>query len=299
MVPVYIISGFLGSGKTTLIQSLLNRTDVNKVAVIENDFGEVSFDAAVLKRQGVRLEELPSGCICCTLVGNFKESLRTVLKDGSAELIVIEPSGVAKLSDIKDLCESAEFAGNIGPLVTVTVVDGSMAVMYAENFGEFFVDQLREGQVIVVNRMDDKEDEKQSEAFAYVDGSYDDTTKSYSYGMVMMHKEEELHFFKKFEQDDMSDMRNVAGEIEGSMAAMKYCMDNNIKSISIFYDYEGIEKWCNGDWKAKKEGTRRYVKFYEDASKYVDVDFIKVKGHSGDKYNDLADELAKRALGLI
>lgn len=161
MIPVYIISGFLGSGKTTLIQSLLNRTDVSKVAVIENDFGEVSFDAAVLKRQGVRLEELPSGCICCTLVGNFKESLRTVLKDGSAELIVIEPSGVAKLSDIKALCESAEFAGNIGPLVTVTVVDGSMAVMYAENFGEFFVDQLREGQVIVVNRTDDKEDEKE------------------------------------------------------------------------------------------------------------------------------------------
>lgn len=161
MIPVYIISGFLGSGKTTLIQSLLNRTDVSKVAVIENDFGEVSFDAAVLKRQGVRLEELPSGCICCTLVGNFKESLRTVLKDGSAELIVIEPSGVAKLSDIKALCESAEFAGNIGSLVTVTVVDGSMAVMYAENFGEFFVDQLREGQVIVVNRTDDKEDEKE------------------------------------------------------------------------------------------------------------------------------------------
>ena len=161
MIPVYIISGFLGSGKTTLIQSLLNRTDVSKVAVIENDFGEVSFDAAVLKRQGVRLEELPSGCICCTLVGNFKESLRTVLKDGSAELIVIEPSGVAKLSDIKALCESAEFAGKIGPLVTVTVVDGSMAVMYAENFGEFFVDQLREGQVIVVNRTDDKEDEKE------------------------------------------------------------------------------------------------------------------------------------------
>ena len=161
MIPVYIISGFLGSGKTTLIQSLLNRTDVSKVAVIENDFGEVSFDAAVLKRQGVHLEELPSGCICCTLVGNFKESLRTVLKDGSAELIVIEPSGVAKLSDIKALCESAEFAGNIGPLVTVTVVDGSMAVMYAENFGEFFVDQLREGQVIVVNRTDDKEDERE------------------------------------------------------------------------------------------------------------------------------------------
>ena len=142
-------------------------------------------------------------------------------------------------------------------------------------------------------------EEKQSEAFAYVDGSYDDTTKSYSYGMVIMHGEDELHFFKKFEKDDMSDMRNVAGEIEGSMAAMKYCIENGIKSISIFYDYEGIQKWCNGDWKAKKEGTKRYVEFYKDASKLVDVDFIKVKGHSGDKYNDLADELAKKALGLI
>ena len=142
-------------------------------------------------------------------------------------------------------------------------------------------------------------EEKQSEAFAYVDGSYDDTTKSYSYGMVMMHGVDELHFFKKFEKDDMSDMRNVAGEIEGSIAAMKYCIENGIKSISIFYDYEGIQKWCNGDWKAKKEGTKRYVEFYKDASKLVDVDFIKVKGHSGDKYNDLADELAKKALGLI
>ena len=142
-------------------------------------------------------------------------------------------------------------------------------------------------------------EEKQSEAFAYVDGSYDDTTKSYSYGMVMMHKDEEFYFSKKFEKDDMSDMRNVAGEIEGSMAAMKYCIENGIKSISIFYDYEGIQKWCNGDWKAKKEGTKRYVEFYKDASKLVDVDFIKVKGHSGDKYNDLADELAKKALGLI
>ena len=148
------------------------------------------------------------------------------------------------------------------------------------------------------SKADEDRDEKQSEAFAYVDGSYDDTTKSYSYGMVMMVKDDELHFNKKFEKDDMSDMRNVAGEIQGSMAAMQYCLDNKIKSISIFYDYEGIEKWCNGDWKAKKEGTQKYVEFYKNASKYVDVDFIKVKGHSGDKYTDMADELAKKALGL-
>lgn len=150
----------------------------------------------------------------------------------------------------------------------------------------------------ITDKMEDIE-EKQSEAFAYVDGSYDDTTKAYSYGMVIMHNEDELYFYKKFDRDDMSDMRNVAGEIQGSMAAMQYCLDKGIKSISIFYDYEGIEKWCNGDWKARKEGTMKYVEFYKNASKKLDVDFIKVKGHSGDKYNDMADELAKKALGLL
>lgn len=146
---------------------------------------------------------------------------------------------------------------------------------------------------------DQDENDKQSEAFAYVDGSYDDTTKAYSYGMVMMHGEDELCFYKKFDRDEMSDMRNVAGEIQGAMAAMQYCLDKGIKSVSIFYDYEGIEKWCTGDWKARKDGTMEYVKFYKNAVKHVDIDFIKVKGHSGDRYNDMADELAKKALESV
>ena len=146
---------------------------------------------------------------------------------------------------------------------------------------------------------DSSQEEKQSEAFAYVDGSYDDTTKSYSYGMIMLYKDDELHFLKKFTMNRLSVMRNVAGEIQGAMAAMQYCLDNGIKSISIFYDYEGLEKWCTGEWKATKEGTMEYTAFYKEASKYVDVDFIKVKGHSGDKYNDMADALAKEALGII
>lgn len=139
----------------------------------------------------------------------------------------------------------------------------------------------------------------QSEVFAYVDGSYDDITKSYSYGMVIIYKDDELYFSKKFEKDRLSSMRNVAGEIRGAMAAMQYCLDNGIKSISIFYDYEGIEKWCSGAWKATKEGTKKYAAFYKEISKYLDVDFIKVKGHSGDKYNDMADALAKEALGIL
>lgn len=164
---------------------------------------------------------------------------------------------------------------------------------------------IREDAVDYVNKeqtvnIDGEEsDVRQSEAFAYVDGSYDDSTKAYSYGMVMIYKDKEFYYSKKFERDRFSDMRNVAGEIHGAMAAMQYCMDNGIKSISIFYDYEGIEKWCTGEWKATKEGTAAYVLFYKNAGKYVDIDFVKVKGHSGDKYNDMADALAKKALGLL
>ena len=150
-----------------------------------------------------------------------------------------------------------------------------------------------------INEEENDLSEEQSEVFAYVDGSYDDSTKAYSYGMVMIDKDRELYFSKKFDMDDLSGMRNVAGEIHGAMAAMQYCMDKGIKSVSIFYDYEGIEKWCTGEWQAKKRGTKDYAAFYKNASKYIDVDFVKVKGHSGDKYNDMADELAKKALGLI
>ena len=96
----------------------------------------------------------------------------------------------------------------------------------------------------------------------------------------------------------MASMRNVAGEIEGAKLAMQYCLDNNIEEIDIYYDYEGIEKWCSGAWKTNKSGTVAYKQFYNEVIKNVKVNFIKVKGHSGDKYNDMADRLAKDAVGI-
>ena len=93
-------------------------------------------------------------------------------------------------------------------------------------------------------------------------------------------------------------MRNVAGEIYGSMAAMKYALEKGIKKLSIYYDYMGIAKWCTGAWKANKTGTRAYQAFYQEVIKKVQVHFVKVKGHSNDKYNDRADHLAKSALGI-
>ena len=93
-------------------------------------------------------------------------------------------------------------------------------------------------------------------------------------------------------------MRNVAGEIEGAKLAMQFCIDNHIEEIDIYYDYEGVEKWCTGAWKTNKSGTISYKQFYDEIKKSVKVSFNKVKGHSGNKYNDVADRLAKDALGI-
>jgi viroplasmin and RNaseH domain-containing protein len=135
-------------------------------------------------------------------------------------------------------------------------------------------------------------------AIAYVDGSYDSLTNSFSYGMVFFIDGRELHFLEKFSESEMSEMNNVAGEIKGAEAAIQYCLDHDIPRVTIYHDYEGIARWCTGEWKAKKEGTMAYAEFCKKASSKVCIQFVKVKGHSGDKNNDLADRLAKIALGI-
>lgn len=135
-------------------------------------------------------------------------------------------------------------------------------------------------------------------AVAYVDGSYNIKTKIFGCGVVIFYDGKDTTFSKSFSDPEMAVMRNVAGEIEGAKLAMQYCLDNNIEEIDIYYDYEGIEKWCSGAWKTNKSGTIAYKQFYNEAIKNVKVNFIKVKGHSGDKYNDMADRLAKDAVGI-
>lgn len=133
---------------------------------------------------------------------------------------------------------------------------------------------------------------------AYVDGSYNAVTGEFSYGVVMFHQGEELHFSKKYDDEELSAMRNVAGEIKGAEAAMAYALEHDMKELTIYHDYEGISKWPLGLWKANKEGTIAYKNYYDKISKSVHIKFVKVKGHSGDRYNDEADRLAKEALGL-
>ena len=132
----------------------------------------------------------------------------------------------------------------------------------------------------------------------YVDGSYHAGTKEFSYGMVVLIDGREEKFSQKMSDPELAQMRNVAGEIKGSEAAMQYALDHEIPSIIIYHDYQGIASWCNGDWKANKAGTIAYRDFYQKAKKSVHIEFRKVKGHSNDKYNDMVDELAKEALGI-
>ncbi|MCR4903574.1 MAG: ribonuclease H family protein [Butyrivibrio sp.] len=134
---------------------------------------------------------------------------------------------------------------------------------------------------------------------AYVDGSFNIATKEFSYGMVILRDSKEFTFNKKFYDEELSSMRNVAGEIKGAEAAMRYAIDEGLSEITIYYDYAGIANWCLGAWKTNKEGTIAYKAYYDSIKDKVRIYFEKVKGHSGDKYNDMADELAKKALGIL
>ncbi|MFV0504310.1 MAG: 2-C-methyl-D-erythritol 4-phosphate cytidylyltransferase [Lachnospirales bacterium] len=132
----------------------------------------------------------------------------------------------------------------------------------------------------------------------YVDGSFKNATKEFSYGLVVLENNEEKYFFHKYNNEKMASMRNVAGEIYGAMTAMDYAVKNNCTSVDIFFDYEGIEKWALGLWQANKNGTIKYKEYFNKIKDKVNINFFKVEAHTGDKYNEIADSLAKQALGI-
>ena len=143
------------------------------------------------------------------------------------------------------------------------------------------------------------EQNRESEAIAYVDGSFNAANMEYAYGLVLYANGELYEDCGSGFDEDMSAMHNVAGEIEGAMHAMKYCLEHRIASLDIYYDYKGIECWAIGEWKTNRDGTKAYKEFYDSIKDILKVTFHKVKGHSGDIGNDRADELAKQALGII
>ena len=162
MTRIDIFSGFLGAGKTTLIRKLIAEGyQKEKLVLIENEFGEIAIDGGFLQDAGVQITEMNSGCICCTLVGDFTKALKKVMDDYAPDRILIEPSGVGKLSDVAAAVERVEGA-RIG--ARVTVVDAGKAKMYMRNFGEFFNDQVANADLLVMSRTDTAKPEKILEA---------------------------------------------------------------------------------------------------------------------------------------
>jgi G3E family GTPase len=161
MTKIDIISGFLGAGKTTLIKKLLQEAYGNqKLVLIENEFGEIGIDGGFLKESGIQINELNSGCICCSLVGDFGAALKQVIRDYAPDRVIIEPSGVGKLSDVIRAVQKAgaEVPMELGTFVTV--VNAAKAKVFLKNFGEFFIDQVEHAGAIILSRTQGMSDSK-------------------------------------------------------------------------------------------------------------------------------------------
>ena len=171
MVKIDIVSGFLGAGKTTLIRKLRSEALTGeKVVLIENEFGEIGVDGSFLKEAGIEIREMNSGCICCSLVGDFGASLREVVQTYHPDRILIEPSGVGKLSDVIKAVQGVQEEVEMSLNSYTTVVDAKKCKMYMKNFGEFFNNQIQYAGAIIMSRTDLIDEEKTSQAMELLRG---------------------------------------------------------------------------------------------------------------------------------
>ena len=167
MTKIDVFSGFLGAGKTTLIKKLLAEAYAGeKVVLIENEFGQIGIDSGFLKQSGVQITEMNQGCICCSLVGDFGNALKQVLSDYAPDRILIEPSGVGKLSDVLRAVQGVTADGTAELNSATTVVDAGKCKLYMRNFGEFFNDQVESAQCIVLSHTDNADGDKLAAAVA-------------------------------------------------------------------------------------------------------------------------------------
>ena len=175
MIKIDVISGFLGAGKTTLIKKIFETVLKNeKVVLIENEFGEIGIDCSFLKESGIQIKEINAGCICCSLVGDFSSSMKEVIDTYHPERIIIEPSGVGKLSDIVNAV--LELKEDIQLNILATVVDGVKTKMYLKNFGEFFNNQVEAANTIVISKTDKMTEEKVLEVVELIKQKNDHAT---------------------------------------------------------------------------------------------------------------------------
>ena len=168
LTKIDVFSGFLGAGKTTLIKKLLKEAyKGEKVVLIENEFGKVGIDGGFLQEAGVEITEMNSGCICCSLVGDFGKAMKEVIEKFSPDRILIEPSGVGKLSDVLRAVEKVE-SDDVVISGAATVADASKCKMYMKNFGEFYDNQITSANAIILSRTGDMKEEKIAEAVALI-----------------------------------------------------------------------------------------------------------------------------------
>lgn len=181
-------------------------------------------------------------------------------------------------------------------------VDGFSGAVYkgfaTVQEAEEFVVTYGGGAASSVTKNNSSEISTDTHLVAYVDGSYEHSMRQYAYGCVLVLAEDTVTLNGSGNEEDYVTMRNVAGEILGSEHAIQWAVEHGYSSITIYYDYEGIEKWANGIWKANKAGTQRYKEFVAKQREKIDISFSKVAAHTGVKYNEMADQLAKAALGL-
>ena len=169
MTTIDIISGFLGAGKTTLIKKLLEESfQGQKLVLIENEFGEIGIDGGFLKDAGIQINEMNSGCICCSLVGDFREALKKVVETYHPDRILIEPSGVGKLSDVTRAVEGVGETLPVSLNSFVTVADVNKVKMYMKNFGEFYDDQISHASCIILSRTGSADEKKVAAAVALI-----------------------------------------------------------------------------------------------------------------------------------
>ncbi|MDD4844230.1 MAG: CobW family GTP-binding protein [Anaerotignum sp.] len=165
MTKIDIISGFLGSGKTTFIKKILEEKFLaEKVVLIENEFGQIGIDGILFKKSGIEIRELNSGCICCSLVGDFERTIQEVIEKFKPERIIIEPSGVGKLSEIIKACEAAKQGESLHINMLITVVDVLKLDIYLANFGEFFENQIKYAKTILLSKTQKASPEKVEKA---------------------------------------------------------------------------------------------------------------------------------------
>ncbi len=156
-----IFSGFLGAGKTTLIKKLIDeQCYTDQIVIIENEFGEVGIDGSILKKNNLQVKEINAGCICCTVAGDFKKAIEEAVKEYQPDRILIEPSGVGKLSEVLQVCKSAVLKEIVSVNTVMTVVDVLKYEMYSKNFGEFYKNQIQYAKTILLSRTQKTSEEK-------------------------------------------------------------------------------------------------------------------------------------------